>query len=79
MSSGRPLDASYREENVDLVREGCANLVRHIENVHKFGVPVVVAVNRFGTDTDAEIAVIQQIALEAGEHLMSSGIYEGLY
>jgi formate--tetrahydrofolate ligase len=50
------------EENVAAVQEGCSNLVRHIENVKLFGVPVVVAINRFVTDTDAEIAMIKQIA-----------------
>jgi formate--tetrahydrofolate ligase len=50
------------EENVAAVQEGCSNLVRHIENVKSFGVPVVVAINRFVTDTDAEIAMIKQIA-----------------
>ncbi len=44
------------DENVDAVKKGCANLGRHIENVKKFGVPVVVAINHFVTDTDAEVA-----------------------
>jgi formate--tetrahydrofolate ligase len=43
-------------ENVDAVRKGCANLGRHIENIGKFGVPAVVAINHFHGDTDAEIA-----------------------
>jgi formate--tetrahydrofolate ligase len=47
-------------ENVEALREGCANLLRHIENLKKFGVPVVVGINRFISDTDAEIAVIQE-------------------
>ena len=54
------------EENVGAVQEGCSNLVRHIENVKSFGVPVVVAINRFVTDTDAEIAIIKQIAESNG-------------
>jgi len=49
------------EENVEALHEGCSNLVRHIENVKSFGVPVVVAINRFTTDTDAEIAMIKQV------------------
>ena len=44
------------KENVEAVKKGCANLGRHIENVKQFGVPVVVAINHFTTDTDAEIA-----------------------
>ena len=50
------------DENVEAVHEGCSNLVRHIENVKSFGVPVVVAINRFVTDTDAEIAMIKKVA-----------------
>lgn len=49
------------EENVEAVREGCANLVRHVQNVRLFGVPAVVAINRFGGDTDAEIRAIWEI------------------
>ena len=48
-------------ENVEAAHEGCNNLVRHIENVKSFGVPVVVAINRFITDTDAEIAMIKKV------------------
>src|SRR5262249_57448610 len=44
------------KENVDAVKKGCANLGRHIENVKSFGVPVVVTINHFISDTDAEIA-----------------------
>lgn len=47
------------QENVDAVINGCANLARHIENVKGFGVPAVVAINHFVTDTDAEIAALQ--------------------
>jgi len=46
-------------ENVDAVKKGCANLGRHIENMKQFGVPAVVAINHFVTDTDAEIAAIK--------------------
>ena len=47
-------------ENVDAVKKGCANLGRHIENVKQFGVPAVVAINHFVSDTDAEIAAMQE-------------------
>ena len=47
------------DENVDAVIQGCANLGRHIENVKSFGVPVVVAINHFVTDTDAEVKAVQ--------------------
>jgi formate--tetrahydrofolate ligase len=55
-----------KAESVEAVRKGCSNLKRHIENVGKFGVPVVVAINKFITDTDAEIAVVQEVAQSLG-------------
>ncbi len=53
-------------EDVDAVRRGSANLARHIENVHSFGVPVVVAINAFNADTAAEFAAIEAAADKAG-------------
>ena len=53
-------------ENVGAVQEGIANLKQHIENVKKFGVPPIIAINRFSTDTDAEIATVADAASEAG-------------
>jgi formate--tetrahydrofolate ligase len=53
-------------ENVAAVAAGCANLVRHIDNLHKYGVPVIVAINHFTGDTDAEIAQIRKGAEEHG-------------
>jgi formate--tetrahydrofolate ligase len=53
-------------ENVEAVRKGCKNLGRHIENVKSFGVPVVVAINRFSADTDAEIEVVEKVARDNG-------------
>ncbi|GAA5804519.1 hypothetical protein HPULCUR_010017 [Helicostylum pulchrum] len=64
--AGKPLPDVYNEENLDLLRKGCGNLVKHIENAKKFGVPVVVAVNRFTNDTDAEMEVIRESSLAAG-------------
>jgi len=49
-------------ENVEAVKKGCENLARHITNVQKFGVPVVVAINQFITDTDAELAAVRETA-----------------
>lgn len=63
---GRTLDAAYTNENLGLLEKGGANLAKHIEIARKFGVPVVVAINRFGTDTDSEVALVQRIAEEAG-------------
>ena len=53
-------------ENVQAVKDGCTNLARHVRNVKSFGVPVVVAVNRFVADTDAEIAAIEEAAQSEG-------------
>ena len=50
------------EENVDAVKLGCANLARHIENVKSFGVPVVVAINQFVNDTNAELEAVRTTA-----------------
>jgi len=55
-----------KNENVAAVTKGCENLTRHLENLRKFGVPPVVAVNRFITDTDKEIAEIVKAAESAG-------------
>jgi len=63
---GKPLDAAYTRENLDLLRAGVCNMQHHIRNVLKFGVQPVVAVNRFATDSDAEIAVVREAALAAG-------------
>jgi methylenetetrahydrofolate dehydrogenase (NADP+) / methenyltetrahydrofolate cyclohydrolase / formyltetrahydrofolate synthetase len=63
---GEQLAEVYRTENVDTLRKGCINLAKHIQNVRQYGVNVVVAINRFETDTDAELAVIREEALKAG-------------
>jgi len=64
--NGGVAKADLGAENVDAVREGCANLGRHIENVKSFGVPVVVAINHFVTDTDAEVAAVQDYVAGQG-------------
>nr|XP_036584977.1 C-1-tetrahydrofolate synthase (formate-tetrahydrofolate ligase) [Colletotrichum truncatum]KAF6794745.1 C-1-tetrahydrofolate synthase (formate-tetrahydrofolate ligase) [Colletotrichum truncatum] len=66
IAPGAPLDAVYKQENVDILRAGCVNLRKHIENAKSYGVPVVVAINKFVTDTDAEISVIREEAIAAG-------------
>ncbi|MHB0877913.1 MAG: formate--tetrahydrofolate ligase [Anaerolineae bacterium] len=63
---GRPLDAAYRQENLDLLRKGLPNLETNIRIARSFGVPVVVAVNTFADDTDAELEVIREAAVRAG-------------
>ncbi len=64
--AGAPLAPAYTEENVQLVEAGAANMVAHIRNALRFGIPVVVGINRFKDDTDAEVALVRKIALEAG-------------
>jgi formate--tetrahydrofolate ligase len=54
-------------ENVEAVKKGCANLGRHIENVRQFGVPAVVAINHFHSDTDAEIQAMKDYVAKMGE------------
>jgi formate--tetrahydrofolate ligase len=54
------------DENVDALKKGCANLGRHLSNVKKFGVPAVVAINRFVKDTEAELKAIQEFAKSQG-------------
>ena len=64
--AGKPLDAALSSENVEAVRAGAANLAKQIENVAMFGVPSVVAINAFPTDTPAEHEAIREVALAAG-------------
>ena len=59
-------------ENVDAVKSGCPNLGRHIENLKSFGVPVVVAVNHFVKDTDAEVQAVQDYCAEMGTEAIVS-------
>ena len=60
------------EENVEAVQAGCPNLGRHIENLKSFGVPVVVAINHFIKDTEAEIAAVQAYVAEQGAEAIVS-------
>jgi formate--tetrahydrofolate ligase len=64
--AGKPLDPALLENNPEGVRRGGANLAKQIENVMAFGVPVVVAINVFPTDTDEEIQAIKEVAIAAG-------------
>jgi formyltetrahydrofolate synthetase len=64
--AGRPLDPAYTQENLELLGRGLENMQLHIRNARRFGVPVVVAVNRFTDDTDAEVELVRQAAIEAG-------------
>ncbi len=64
--AGKPLNPAYTDENLDLLCKGLPNLNAHIKNARRFGIPVVVAVNKFATDTPAELEMVRRAALEAG-------------
>jgi formyltetrahydrofolate synthetase len=64
--AGKQLDPAYTDENLDLLRAGLANMVHHISIARKFGVPVVVAVNTFATDTPAELELVRKVAVDEG-------------
>jgi methylenetetrahydrofolate dehydrogenase (NADP+) / methenyltetrahydrofolate cyclohydrolase / formyltetrahydrofolate synthetase len=64
--AGIPLDPAYKQENIPLLEKGVANLQANIGIARKFGIPVVVAINRFTTDTDKEFEVVKKAALDAG-------------
>ena len=69
---GVPLDQAYTSENLALVEKGCENLLAHIDIVRKSGVRPVVCLNRFKTDTDAEIAIVRRIAQAGGARAVTS-------
>lgn len=64
--SGTPLPSAYKEENLELLEKGIANLAHHIKNLKKFGVSVVVAINKFSTDTRNELELLRKKSIEAG-------------
>jgi len=66
VSAGKPLDYIYLKEDIELLQKGMENLLHHISIAKKFGVPVVVAVNQFYTDTPAELELVRKMAMEEG-------------
>ena len=66
VTPGKPLAAAYTAENLELVKKGLANLTAHLEVMKKFGLPAVVAINAFPTDTPAEWDLVREAALAAG-------------
>ncbi len=66
IKAGKPLPEGLQKEDLDALQAGIGNLQKQIENVRLFGIPVVVAINKFPTDTEAEIAYVAQAAIEAG-------------
>ena len=63
------------EENLEALKVGAVNLEAHIDNLRKYGLPVVVAINRFGTDTDAELDYIRQICISKGADFALSDVF----
>ncbi|PSN58248.1 C-1-tetrahydrofolate synthase [Blattella germanica] len=63
---GIPLKPEYTQENLELLEKGLPNLLKHISNGRKFGVPVVVAINTFSTDSSAERELVKKASIEAG-------------
>jgi formate--tetrahydrofolate ligase len=74
--AGLALDDAYTKENLELVEKGCANMVHHINTIRKAGINPVVCVNRFFTDTDAEVAVVKKAAEAAGARCAESKHWE---
>uniref|UniRef100_A0A8C3T0W1 C-1-tetrahydrofolate synthase, cytoplasmic n=1 Tax=Chelydra serpentina TaxID=8475 RepID=A0A8C3T0W1_CHESE len=68
VTAGVPLPKEYTEENLQLLKIGCSNLGKQIQNARTFGTPVVVAVNAFKSDTEAELQLVIQLAKEAGAY-----------
>ena len=68
--------AQLSEENLEALKKGIVNLEKHIENLHKFGVPVVVTLNSFVTDTEAEINYVKQFCEERGCEFAISEVWE---
>ena len=67
--------AELKAENLEALKRGSVNLEAHIDNIHKFGLPVVVAINRFDTDTDAEIALLTEMCNAKGVDLALSEVF----
>lgn len=63
------------EENLDALKAGSANLLRHLDNVAKYGVPAVVAINRFPTDTEAELELLRDLCKEKGIDVVLSEVF----
>ncbi len=66
--AGKPLDENLLKEDLKSIEGGSPNLIKQIENIRLFGIPVIVAINRFNSDTDKEIEFIKKLAKEAGAY-----------
>ena len=74
--NGGVAKADLGEQNVEAVKNGCSNLGRHIGNLKSFGVPIVVAINHFVTDTDAEVQAVKDYVVEQGSEAIVSQHWE---
>ena len=79
VKAGAPLPKEYTVENLDLLRSGCANLAKHIQNARQYNLPVVVAINKMSSDTAKEHDIIREESLKAGatEAIVSDHWEEG--
>lgn len=68
VTPGKPLADVYLEENLEILEKGCTNLAKHIENARSMGINVVVAINRFTSDTLEELALVERVAKASGAH-----------
>lgn len=73
--NGGVLKADLAKENVEALKKGSVNLEAHIDNLQKYGVPVVVAINRFGTDTEAELKAVEEICIAKGADFALSEVF----
>ena len=73
--NGGVAKADLGTENVDALRKGAVNLEAHIDNLQKYGVPVVVAINRFGSDSEAELKAVEEICLAKGAEFALSEVF----
>jgi formyltetrahydrofolate synthetase len=77
--AGKPLAHAYLQEDLGLLEKGCSNLIKLIGNARSFGLPVVVAINKFKDDTNAEVELVRKLAIVAGaeDAVMSNHWAEG--
>lgn len=73
--NGGVAKADLAEENTDALKKGIVNLGKHIENLRLYGIPVIVAINRFGQDTDAELGIVEEYCRENGAEFALSEVF----
>ena len=73
--NGGVAKADLANENLEALKNGAVNLEAHIDNLQKYGVPVVVAINRFGTDTDAELKAVEEMCIAKGAEFALSDVF----